>query len=68
MKQPKEYKVWIEVEEFNPKTGNYEKVGEPLDIECPNEATAHKLQTTLHEIGEDINRHFPCGLFDLFIE
>jgi hypothetical protein len=53
----KQYKVWIEVEEYNPKTETYDRSGEPLDLECKNEKAAIKLQCTLHEIGGAIQRH-----------
>lgn len=55
---PKEYKVWIEVEEYNPAKDTYERVGEPLDLFCSTQKQAHKLQAALHSIGEDIQAHY----------
>lgn len=28
----KEYKVWVEIEEYDSETGRYQDVGEPVDI------------------------------------
>ncbi len=52
------YKVWIEVEEYNPVTEEYESCAEPLDIECASFSEAIKLQTTMHQIGEAVQCHY----------
>lgn len=54
----KTFKVWVEVEEYDPATDAYTKSGEPLDLHVEDEKEAFKLQTTLHSIGEDILAHF----------
>jgi hypothetical protein len=56
----KAYKVWIEVEEYDPSTDTYIKDhSEPLDIRVEDGLTAAiKLQTTLQMVGESIQAHY----------
>jgi hypothetical protein len=55
---PNKFKVWIEIEEYNPTKDIYEKGCDPLDLKCSSEREAIRLQTALHSIGEDILSHF----------
>ena len=54
----KHYKVWVEVEEYNPATEEYTRAGEPLDLAVGTEAGAYTLQHTLHAIGLELQNRF----------
>ncbi len=51
----KRYKVWIEVEACDEAKDSYEKVGEPMDVNCNSKRAAIALAATLYDLGQDIH-------------
>lgn len=50
----KQYKVWIEIEEYNPVKDEYKSADEPVDIACKDKKAAEYLRDILYNYAQGI--------------